>query len=160
LPAGGSWWDTRLLAKKARFVREHAAHLDARTVQARSAQAYVDACHELARSIARLDWLPEVLEADYQRGKLERAHEIEMARIAHATAQAHAQARLLEALHTAQRFLPEPSSGAPASAQPTSTKGLSMAEVEMVAQRLPEMKRETIETLLMMLSGLIAEKNA
>ena len=102
LPAdSGAWWGspTTILKKNAAFVRAHADYLEARTTQARSGQGYVDACHELARSIARLDWLPEILEADYLRGKLDRAHDIEMQRIAHATAQAEARINLARTEH-------------------------------------------------------------
>lgn len=159
LPTDGGVLSRIRFKSGARFVRQHADYLDARTTQARSAQAYINACHELARSIARLDWLPEVLESDYLRGKRNRAHEIEMDRMAHATAEAHARAGLLEALQTAERFRPAPQSDTGAQVAPAALKGLTTAEVEMVAQRLPEMKRETIETLLMMLSGLLAEKN-
>lgn len=156
LPAdGGAWFGTRtmVLRKNATFVRTHADYLDARAAQARSAQAYVDACHELARSIARLDWLPEILEADYLRGKLERAHEIEMQRIAYATAEAHARVALLEALQAADRFLPAQHASAPPS-QP----GLSPDEVEEIIASLPEASDELRRTISLLLKGRLKEK--
>jgi hypothetical protein len=157
LPAdGGAWFGTRtmVLRKNTTFVRTHGEYLDARAAQARSAQAYVDACHELARSIARLDWLPEILEADYLRGKLDRAHEIEMQRITHATTEAHARVALLEALQSAERFLP---AAQPASAPP-SQPGLSPDEVEEIIASLPEASDELRRTISLLLKGRLKEK--
>ena len=156
LPVEDGFFGTRRARKRTDYVREFTALLDARAGQARSAAAYVDACHELARSMARLDWLPEVLEADYMRGKLQRAHEIEMDRIAHATTEAQARIGLWEAVRAAEGFN---SALTLNNAQPSSAKGLTTTEVEMMAQRLPDMKPEMIDTLVMMLSGLLAEKN-
>lgn len=161
LPAdGGAWFGTRttVLKKNANFVREHAAYLDARAVQARSAQTYVDACHELARSIARLDWLPEVLEADYLRGKLERAHEIEMARIAHATAEAQARINLARADHylASLRDGPEPTPSSQASTQQPAA--LTPDEVEEIIASLPEASDELRRTISLLLKGRLKEK--
>jgi hypothetical protein len=164
LPAdGGAWWGTptTIQRKNAAFVRAHADYLDARTAQARSAQAYIDACHELARSIARLDWLPEILEADYLRGKLDRAHEIQMRRIAHETAEAHARINLMHALqHLAslerERLASPTQSIAPGA--PLQPPGLSPDEVEEIIASLPEASDELRRTISLLLKGRLKEK--
>lgn len=148
---------TQRLRKQAAFVREHAQWLEARTTQVRSAQAYVDACHELARSIARVDWLPEVLEADYVRGKLDRAHEIVMQRIAHATAEAQARVNLVRAEH----YLASLREGEPVpSLQPSQQQsaGLTPDEVEEIIASLPEASDELRRTISLLLKGRLREK--
>jgi hypothetical protein len=160
LPAdSGAWWGspTTILKKNAAFVRAHADYLDARTTQARSGQAYVDACHELARSIARLDWLPDVLEADYLRGKLDRAHEIQMLRIAHATAEAEARITLARTEHylASLRHGPEAASSPHSPPQPA---GLTPDEVEEIIASLPEASDELRRTISLLLKGRLKEK--
>jgi hypothetical protein len=160
LPAdGGAWWGTptTIQKKNAQFVRAHADYLDARATQARSAQAYIDGCYELARSIARLDWLPEVLEDDYLRGKLDRAHAIEMARIGHATAEAQARLQLLEALEREQRFQAPPQQQ-PTAFAPMQSPGLSPDEVEEIIASLPEASEEMRRTISLLLKGRLKEK--
>lgn len=161
LPASsGAWFGprTRILKKDTNWVRTHTEFLDARAAQARSAQAVVDARIELARSLMRLDWLPEILEADYIRGKLDRAHEIEMARITHQTAEAQARVSLAAARLLLTSYEPPPPDDAappPSSASP----GLTPTEVENVIRNsLPEITPETLRSLVLLLRGVADEK--
>jgi hypothetical protein len=159
LPAEPSgFFATNRLRKQAAFVREHTQWLEARTAQVRSGQAYVEACHELARSIARLDWLPEVLEADYLRGKLERVHEIEMGRIAHATAEAQARINLMRLEHYLASLRGGPE--APPSLQPPQHQpgGLTPDEVEEIIASLPEASDDLRRTISLLLKGRLKEK--
>jgi hypothetical protein len=154
LPAtGGAWigFPATLLKKDANFVRTHADYLDARATQARSAQACVDARIELARSIARLDWLPEILEADYVRGKLDRAYSIELQRIAHQTSEAQARAGLAAARQLLASYEPQP-------AETPIPSGLSTDEVEDIIASLPEASDELRRTISLLLKGRLKEK--
>ena len=155
LPAsGGAWLGTRtaLLKKDAHFVRTHADFLDARTTQAKSAQACVDARIELARSIARLDWLPEILEVDYLCGKFDRAHEIEMRRIAHQTAEVNARINLVGSQQHLASLNPHPEP------PPVAPTGLTPDDVDELLSNFPDLTVETRHLVALALKGQLKEK--
>lgn len=158
--SSGKVWGTRttIMQADARFVRAHSDYLQARTEQTQQMKALVDARIGLALKIAELATLPELVEHEYQRGRRDRAHDTAMQRLTHEMAEVNARINLVRAQEHLASLSPDPAPSPPSS-QSTTPKGLTPAEVELALQRLPELKRETIETLLMMLSGMVAEKN-
>lgn len=158
---------TRIARKDEQFLLADAARLKAQEQQARACTALIEARSDAALAMARLQSLPELAQHEYDRGHAERSaeeqqwlHRARIVALEHEREEIHAQAELERAkqrLADVHPTAPEPSAPPPVPATP---KGLTPAEVQMVAQRLPEMTPETIETLHMMLSGLLAEKNA
>jgi len=161
--SSGAWLGTRntILRKDTAFVELHAAYLNARRAQSDAMTGLVESRIKAALTMAKLTALPEIAEHEYRLGRLDRAHEMRIRSLSAERKESDAEAALLEAKQRVASLIPEPPKPpAPPPAAPTpAAKGLTPLEVKMVAQRLPEIKRETIETLCMMLSGLLAEKN-
>lgn len=157
--SSGAWFGTksRIMRKDGEFIRQHADLLAAKTTQATQMRALIDARIDLALKYAELASLPDLIDHQYAKGHRERAHELRMMDIAHQTAETAAKTELAAALVRLAQFMPGPSGSA--TAPPAAGAGLTPNEVRKAAEMMPEMKPEAIETLMVMLSGMLAEKS-
>lgn len=156
--SSGAWFGgrTTLLAKDSKFVRAHADYLAARQEQARQARALVDVRIELERSLARLAWLPEILEHDYQMGREDRRHDFEAKRITNQTREAELRAVLQAALNYEASLKPQPVQ------QPVSTasagRGAGIDDVEQILSNFPDIPASAKATFLMLLRAKLQDK--
>jgi len=157
--SSGTWWGnlTSILSKDADFVQEHARFLRARADQSNAMGALMDSRVTLARAIAKLDQLPDIIANDYERGRHDREHELRILKLQAKTREAQACIALLQVEQQLAGFQPtSPSSTSSAAAQNSS--GLTPADVAQMVQQLPEISTETASTLALLLEGLLAEK--
>lgn len=157
----------RIARKDEEFFIADAARIEAQEKQCRAFTSLIGARSDAALAMARLQALPEIAEHAYYKGRAERSaeeqqwlHDVRIAALEHERDEIHAQTEVERAKKRLEDLQPAASEQSTPATAPAALKGLTPAEVQMVAQRLPEMKRETVETLCMMLSGLLAEKNA
>ncbi len=156
---------TRIARKDKEFVEASTALIESQIKQGRAFTSLIEARSEAALALARLQSLPEVAAHAYYKGRAERAaqeeqwlHDAHIASLEHEREAIHAQVEVDRAKQRLAEL--QPASTEPPAPTPAASKGISIAEVQVCAQRLPEMNRETVETLCMMLSGLLAEKNS
>lgn len=170
LPSSSGAWlgtRTRILKKDRDFIEVHTNLLKAKREQTDAMTALIESRMTAALTIAKLSALPEIAEHHYRKGRAERSrevaawqHEDHLAALARRCDELDAQASLVRAaqrLADLQPKPPEPPS--PPQAPPPVPSGLSTADVEKVAQNMPELKPETIQSLLWALNGLLAEKS-
>ena len=143
-----------LLRKDTEFVQQSAAYLQARTAQSDAMTGLVESRLKLATTIAKLSALPEMAIYEYELGRRERAHELTMRDLAQQTERTTAEAVLLQTQQVLASLTPP---ATPPQSQQSATS-LSVADVEKVAQNMPELKPETIQSLLWALNGLLGEK--
>lgn len=167
LPAlnpGNSAWPFQLgrIERNTAIVSRDADYLRARTDQANACLLLIKKREELLLAIASLHDLPEKVAHQRELGRLDRLNELHLRHLQHELSEtsakiavAHANMRLAAALP-----IPEVPPGPPPAPAPA-PPALSAAEIRRAAQMMPEFenKPEAIDTLVLMLSGLMAEKN-
>lgn len=155
----GKWFGSpsTLLDADRRYVEISAAYLRARGDQATAMAELVSAREDLALAISRLHALPERCAHEYEKGRLTRLSELRMLDLKCQTDELNAQSMLAAAQRYLASFEPAPPDP-PAPAAPATVAGLTVGDVEQVAQQFPELNPETIRTLSLALSGLLAEK--
>ena len=156
--SSGAWIGTRttILRKDADFVHVHADYLRARREQSDAMRDLIESRLGVAKTMAKLASLGEIVEHEYRLGHRDREHELHLLDIHHQTeavtahiALAEVQARLA-AISPHAPALPTPTTGA---------GGLSPSEIEEILQALPEISPETLHTLSLMLKGRLKEKS-
>ncbi len=140
-----------LLRKDTEFVQQSAAYLQARTAQSDAMTGLVESRLRLATTIARLSALPEIAIHEYELGRRERQHEAIMRDLAQQTERTTAEAVLLQTQQALASVTPPP-------IPQQNSASLSVTDVEKVAQNMPELKPETIQSLVWALNGLLGEK--
>ena len=161
LPSSSGKWlgsPSTILEADRRYVEIHAAFLRARADQAGAMRELLSAREQLALAVARLQSLPLVCEHEFIKGKMEREAELTLLELKHETAEAQARVALAAAKLQLAAYEPQPPEPAPPPPPPTPT-GLTPADVQKIAQIMPDMKPETIEALVLALTGFMAEKN-
>jgi hypothetical protein len=165
------WTRTYVARKDAEFLETDTRRILAQKAQTEAFTGLVESRMTAALVMAKIQALPELAHHQYDRGRSERQaekskwqHAARVVALEHEREQTNALADLVRAqqrLAELQPAPPPPPAPAPPAPPPAAPmKGLTTAEVQMIAQRLPELKPETVETLCMMLSGLLAEKNS
>lgn len=154
--SSGAIWGSRerLLRKDTDFVQQSAKYLQARIAQSDAMTGLVESRLKLATTIARLSALPEIALHEYELGRRERAHELTMRDLAQQTDRTTAEVVLLQT----QQALASLSPQMPPSMAQQSSASLSISDVEKVAQNMPEIKPETIQSLVWALNGMLGEK--
>jgi hypothetical protein len=163
LPASsGKVWGSRttIMEADARFVRAHGEYLEARTEQTQQMKMLVDARIGLALKIAELAILPELAKHEYEKGRRDRAYDVAMQELTHQTAEVNARINFVRAQQHLASLNPDPEPRPSAPPPPPAPAGLDPREVEAVLQRFPDIKPESIEPIVMMLRGILAEKKA
>ncbi len=157
--SSGAIWGSRerLLRKDTEFVQQSAKFLQARTAQSDAMTSLVESRLRLATTIAKLSALPEIAIHEYELGRRERAHELAMRDLAQQTERTTAEAVLLQTQQALASLTPQTP---PPQTPPPTTASLSVSDVEKVAQNMPELKPETIQSLVWALNGLLGEKKA
>jgi ParB-like chromosome segregation protein Spo0J len=156
--SSGAWWGspTSILAKDADFVHEHARFLRARAEQSNAMGALMDSRVALARALAKLDQLPDIVADDYERGRHEREHQLRLLKLQSATQEVQARTVLLQAEQLLASLQPPVRTTTQAASAPS--PGLSPADVQQVVQQLPEISAETASVLTRLLEGLLADR--
>lgn len=165
--SGAFWGSSTTIAKKdARFLEAHTGLLIAKRDQADAMTSLIESRQAAALAVARLVALPELAEHQYQHGRAERQgekadwqHAARITDLTHQTLEVGAQAALVRAQQTLTALQPKPPEPAPAPPPPAPPPELSPADVEKVAQNMPELKPDTIQSLMWALNGLLAEKS-
>lgn len=155
--SSGAWLGKRttILRKDADFVRVHADYLRARCDQSDAMRELIDSRIGVAKTMAKLAALSEIVEHEYRLGHREREHELHLFDIHHQTEAVTAHIALAEV----QARLAAISPHAPALPTPAAGGGLSPDEIEEILQVLPEISPETLHTLSLMLKGRLKEKS-
>jgi ParB-like chromosome segregation protein Spo0J len=118
--------------------------------------ALMDSRVALARALAKLDQLPDIVADDYERGRHEREHQLRLLKLQSATQEVQARTVLLQA----EQLLASLQPAASATTQTASARspGLTPADVQQVVQQLPEISAETAGVLTRLLEGLLADR--
>ncbi|MGE3703288.1 MAG: hypothetical protein AB7G08_31795 [Hyphomicrobiaceae bacterium] len=154
-------FEHRRHANNAREVAAHANYLRARADQADACLALVKKRRELLLEIASLRDLPDEIAHRRELGRLNRLNELRLAQLQHDLSETNAkievaiaQARLAAALPLPEREVERPVAAAPPAPQ------LSAADIRKAAEMMPELenKPEAIDTLVLVLTGMLAEK--
>jgi len=159
LPAGNARFGTQVSVyqRNTRAVAASADYMRARADQAAACMELVLKREELALAIARLAWLPERCAHEYEKGRLSRLSELRILKLQHERDEIDAQIAVAAAKLQLAQYQPQPET--PSAPPPApAPMGLTPADVQKAAQMMPELKPESIETLLLMLGGLLAEK--
>lgn len=170
--SSGKVWGsaTTVMRADAAYVQHHTEFLQARVAQSSAMKDLVESRVALATVIAKLQTIDEIIAYEYRRGRADRqsevaewAHTARLATLRHEHDELDAIATLIRSrqriaeLDPKQPPIPERSPPMPESPP---TAGLSPADVESVAQNMPELQPDTIRTLVLALNGLLAEKKA
>lgn len=162
--SGASWGSrNRILLKDTAYVRHHADFLNGRIAQAHAMGALVEARIALSLSLSKLGALPEIIAAEYLKGRRERAREVLITDLRCQEAELRAKAAVASAHKLLESINPPPQSPEqlPATPPPPQPSGLTPDEIdELVAGGLPEIDEETRRTLSLLLRGRLQEKNA
>ena len=159
---------TTIMQHDCAYVQVYTEFLQARTAQSSAMKDLVESRVALATVIAKLQTIDEIIAHEYRRGRADRqseaaewAHTARLAAIRHERDELDAVATLIRSRQRLAEFDPKPppipDQPPP---QPSPAAGLSPADVERVAQNMPELQPDTIRTLLLALNGLLAEKKA
>ena len=165
MPAGTSIWpfEAGRYERNRRQVAAHADYLRARADQADACVALIKKRRELLLEIASLQDLPEEIAHRRELGRLNRLNELRLIQLQHELAQTDARIAVAGAQLRLVQLLPVPVPVVPPApappAPPPPPAGLTPADVRKVLQAMPEIRPEAIETLVLMLSGVLAEKN-
>jgi hypothetical protein len=161
MPTGGGVALTQMgqLRKDGQYLTLYSAKLRALADNAVAMRELVEKRDALAMAIANLHSLPERCAHQYEMGRLSRHNELELARLNAEHDQLQAKIRNAAAQMQLAQYLPiavrdEPPPSAPARAP----AGLTPADVRSALQQYPDIKPEAIEPLIMMLTGILAEK--
>lgn len=156
--SSGAWLGTRttILGKDAAFVRAHADFLRARCEQSDAMQQLIQSRLGVAKTMAKLAALGEIVEHEYRLGRRERDHELRLLDIKHETDATNLQILLAEAQSRLDAYAPH---GSPPPRDTPQDTGLAPDEIEEILQALPEISPETLHTLSLMLKGRLKEKS-
>lgn len=160
-PGHSPWpFERGALERNTRTVAADAGYLRARADQAAAMTELIGKRDDLAMAIARLHSLPERCAHEYEKGRLSRLNELRCLRLQHELDETTAKISLAAARLQLAQYEPQPAPPPepPAPIPAPAPTGLTPADVEKVAQAMPEMKPETIRSLLWALGGLMAEK--
>ncbi len=160
MPSGGgfAFTPTGQLRKDAQYLTLYSTKLRALADNAAAMRELVEKRDALAMAIANLESLPDRCAHQFEMGRLSRHNERELALLNYEHDQLQAKIRNAAAQMQLAQYLPIPEAP-PAPSAPPAPTGLTPADVQKAAQMMPELKPETIETLVLMLGGLLAEKN-
>jgi len=111
----------------------------------------------LVLALASYDDLPEKITHQRELGRISRTAELRREELQYQLAEINLKIEVAAANMRLAETLPIPQSP-PASPPAPAPMGLTPADVQKAAQMMPELKPESIETLLLMLGGLLAEK--
>ena len=153
-----SFTPTRALAKDTAYSIQHAAKLRAMADQAAAFRELVEKRDALALAISDLHSLPDRCAHRFEMGRLSRHHERHLLVLQHEQEIIDAKVRNASAQVQLAQYLPMPEPPRALAPQPAPA-GLTPADVQKAAQMMPELKPESIATLVLMLGGLLAEKN-
>jgi hypothetical protein len=168
LITGNSAWpfERGRYERNAAIVRANANYLQARTEQADACLALIKKREQLLLAIASLRDLPEKVAHQRELGRLSRLNELRLAQLQHQISEVNASIELAAASVRLAQYFPvkEPPPPAPVQAQvqqaaPVQPKGLTPTDVRAALQQYPDIKPDAIEPIIMMLMGLMAEKN-
>ena len=160
MPTGGGFAFTEMgqLRKDAQYLGLYGAKLRALGDNAVAMRELVEKRDALALAIANLHSLPERCAHQYEMGRLSRHNELELARLNYEHDQLQAKIRNAAAQMQLLQYLPIPERSEPPA--PPAPTGLTPDDVRKALQMMPEVKPEAIETLVLLLSGVMAEKKA
>ena len=160
LPTGTSVWpfERGRYERNTLTVAASANYMRARADQAAACAELVSKREELALAISRLHALPERCAFEYEKGRLSRHSELRCLQLKHELDETNAKIAVTQANAVLAQYLPQPEAR-PEPPPPPAPTGLTPADVEKIAQALPELKPETVQTLVYALGGLLAEKN-
>jgi hypothetical protein len=155
--SSGKWLGTRttIMGHDATYVRAHADFLRARGEQSDAMRQLIESRLAVAKVMAKLATLQEIVEHEYGMGRAERQHERHLLGIQHEAEAVNAQIILAEAQARLATFAPY---GQPPPREPPLPTGLSPDEVEELLHTIPELSPETLHTLSLLLKGRLKEK--
>jgi hypothetical protein len=131
--------------------------LHARAEQSHAMRELIDSRIGLAKTMAKLSALGEIVEHEFRLGCRERNHELRLATINQETETLTAQIALAEVQAKLASLAPH---GTPPVATATpGSNGLTPDEIEELLQALPEISPDTMHTLSLMLKGRLKEKS-
>lgn len=163
MPTGGgiALTQTGQLRKDAQYLTLYGAKLRALADNAVAMRELVEKRDALAMAIANLHSLHERCQHQYEMGRLSRHNELELARLNAEHDQLQAKIRNAAAQMQLAQYLPVPTreEQVPAPQPARAPTGLTPADVRAALQQYPDIKPEAIEPLIMMLTGILAEKN-
>ncbi|MFN0217369.1 MAG: hypothetical protein ACKVP4_01000 [Hyphomicrobium sp.] len=171
--SSGKIWGsaTTIMRADAAYVQHHTEFLQARVAQSSAMKDLVESRVALATVIAKLQTIDEIIAHEYRRGHADRqsevaewAHTARLATLRHERDELDAVATLIRSRQRLAELDPKPPQPPPLPEQspvpPPPAAGLTPADVERVAQNMPELQPDSIRTLLLALNGLLAEKKA
>lgn len=159
LPTGNAWFGTQVgvYQRNTRTVAASADYMRARADQAAACMELIQKRDDLAMAIARLNSLPERCAHAYEKERLSRLSELRVLQLQHELDETNANIAVASARLQLAQYHPQPEAPAPPPLAPPG--GLTPSDVQKVAQIMPDIKPETIEALVLALTGLLAEKN-
>ena len=145
-----------------RAVEASANYYRARADQALACVELLSAREKLLLQVARLRSLPEMATHQEEKGRLDRLNELRLIKLQHELDETNARIALAIATTQLASYTPQPPEPPQPPAPPPSPPptGLDPREVEAVLQRFPDIKPESIEPIIMMLRGVLAEKKS
>jgi hypothetical protein len=152
-----TFWNTptEVARRDTEFIQRHAEKLRAMADQAAAFRQLVEERDALGLAIARTRSIDERCAHAYERERLARFNELRVLQLEHQLAEVNAKIALAQAEQLYAQYRPQAPQPPPTPA-PT---GLTPADVQKAMQMVPELSPATVETLVLMLSGLMAEKN-
>lgn len=163
MPTGGGFalTPTGQLRKDGQYLALYSTKLRVMADNAAAMRELIDKRDALAMAIANLESLPERCAHQYEMGRLSRHNELELAHLNYEHDQLQAKIRNAAAQMQLAQYLPIPVRDEPTPTHPASSPPpLTAAEIRKAAQMMPELegKPELIDTLVLVLSGIQAEK--
>src|SRR5262249_44551305 len=149
--SSGATFRSRLgiLKKDTEFVEQDARYLHALTLQSDGMRDLVDCRVSLAVSMSKLAALPEILAAEYLKGRRERASDLLLTDLRCQTEEAKARAVLASAEQHLASFAP---ASAPAA---HTTAGLTVSEIDELISHLPDMPEQIREAFSRLVNGRV-----
>lgn len=149
--SSGAWWGNAetICRKDTSFVEQHRKYLKACTGQADALNGLILARVRVAKTLVELSALPELC-------RREQTHRLRVLQITQETEATLAATALANARADLQR-----ANGSEKAPQPPPMpSGVTLEDIESVAQNMPELSPESIRSLLLALNGLMSEKTA
>jgi hypothetical protein len=156
--SSGAFWGTptTILRKDTDYIESHAAKLRAMADQAAAFRQLVEERDALGLAIARTRSIDERCAHAYERERLARLNELRVLQLEHQLAEVNAKIALAQAEQLYAQYRPQ----APATPTPPApiVEGLTPADIRKVAEKMPEITPESVDTLYMLATALMAEK--
>ena len=164
LPSGNAVWGSERsrYERNAVTVGANTRWLEAKSAQYAAYAKLVARQEELVLALASYQDLPEKISHQRELGRLSRTAELRRVQLEYELAETNLKIDVAAANMRLAQTLPIPEAPAAPPPQPApAPAGLTPADIRRAAERLPEMVQhpEAIDTLCMILSGLLAEKN-